>query len=141
MLICLQNGDLQPNMNTQEDNYWTLAAQSYLDVDEAPSFIAQQRQTSAQYIFTPTANPANLQSSCRCIYTIVQQHHSATSPQPLWMIVSGTEGTGKSYLIHCLRLLLQHQVIVAAPTGVAGPSTPSSVCPPEESSRTLRGRN
>ena len=27
--------------------------------------------------------------------------------------------TGKSYLIHCLQLLLQHQVVVAAPTGVA----------------------
>lgn len=32
------------------------------------------------------------------------------------MIVSGTAGTGKSYLIHCLRLLLQDK---AAPTGVA----------------------
>jgi len=28
-------------------------------------------------------------------------------------------GKGKSYLIHCLRLLLQHQPMVAAPTGVA----------------------
>ena len=53
------------------------------------------------------------------MYTIVQQHHSANSPQPLRMIVSGTAGTGKSYLIHCLRLLLQHHVMVAAPTGVA----------------------
>ena len=35
------------------------------------------------------------------------------------MIVSGTAGTGKSYLIHCLRLLLQCQLVVAAPTGVA----------------------
>ena len=35
------------------------------------------------------------------------------------MIVSGTAGTGKSYLIHCLRLLLQQQVRVATPTGVA----------------------
>ena len=35
------------------------------------------------------------------------------------MIVSGTAGTGKSYLIHCLRLLLQDKVRVVAPTGVA----------------------
>ena len=39
--------------------------------------------------------------------------------QPLRMIISGTAGTGKSYLIHCLRLLLQDKVCVAAPTGVA----------------------
>lgn len=35
------------------------------------------------------------------------------------MIISGTAGTGKSYLIKCLRLLLNEQVHVAAPTGVA----------------------
>ena len=35
------------------------------------------------------------------------------------MIVSSTAGRGKSYLIHCLQLLVQHQVHVAAPTGVA----------------------
>ena len=38
---------------------------------------------------------------------------------PLQMIVSGTAGTGKSYLIHCLRLLLKDKVRVVAPTGVA----------------------
>ena len=35
------------------------------------------------------------------------------------MIVSGTAGTGKMYLIHCIRLLLRDSVRVAAPTGVA----------------------
>lgn len=42
------------------------------------------------------------------------------NPPPLRMIVSGTAGTGKSYLINCLRLLLGDKVCVAAPTGVAG---------------------
>ena len=46
-------------------------------------------------------------------------HPNSNYPQPLRMIVSGTVGTGKSYLIHCLRLLLQRQLVVAAPTGVA----------------------
>lgn len=35
------------------------------------------------------------------------------------MIVSGTAGTGKSYIINCLKLLLQVKLRVAAPTGVA----------------------
>ena len=43
----------------------------------------------------------------------------AEAPPPLRMIVSGTAGTGKSYVIHCLRLLLGDRVRVAAPTGVA----------------------
>ena len=106
-------------MDTQEDIDWTVAVQSYPNIDEAPSFIAQQRQAAGQHVVTTTANPANLQGKQLQVYTIVQQHYSANSPQPLRIIVSGTAGTGKSYVIHCLRPLLQHQVMVAAPTGVA----------------------
>ena len=35
------------------------------------------------------------------------------------LIVSGTAGTGKSYLIQCVKNLLQDQVAIIAPTGVA----------------------
>ena len=119
MLICCQNAEMQPSMDTQEDIDWTASAQSYPSIDEAPSFISQQRQAAGQHVFTTTANPANLQGKQLQVYTTVQQHHTTNSPPPLRMIVSGTAGTGKSYLIHCLRLLLQHQVVVAAPTGVA----------------------
>ena len=81
--------------------------------------ISQQRQAAGQHTFTTTADRHNLQGKQLQVYTIVQQHHSAISPPPLRMIVSGTAGTGKSHLIHCLRLLLQRQLVVAAPTGVA----------------------
>ena len=40
-------------------------------------------------------------------------------PTPFPIIISGIAGTGKSYLIHCLKLLLQHKVYVVASTGVA----------------------
>ena len=113
MLICRHNADLQPSMDTQEDIDWTGDAQSYPNIDEAPSFISQQRQAAGQHVFTTTANPANLQGKQLQVYTIVQQHHSAISPPPLRMLISGTAGTGKSYLIHCLRLLLQNQLCVA----------------------------
>ena len=119
MLICRQHADLQPSMDTQESIDWTLAVQSYPNIEEAPSFISQKRQAAGQHTFTTTADPHNLQGKQLQVYTIIQQHHSATSPPPLRMIVSGTAGIGKSYLIHCLRLLLQRQLVVAAPTGVA----------------------
>ena len=146
MLICRQNADMQHSMDTRENIDWTSSAQSYPNIDEAPSFLSQQRQAAGPHVFTTTANPANLQGNQLQVYTTVQ-HHSANSPSPLRMIVSGTAGTGKSYLIHCLRLLLQHQVVVAAPTGVAafnidGHTLHSLLSlPPEESSKTSRERD
>ena len=119
MLICQRNADLQPSVDTQEDVDWTLAAQSYPNLEEAPRFITDQRQAAAQHAFTTTADPHKLQGKQLQVYTIVKQHQSANNPPPLRMIVSGTAGTGKSYLIHCLRLLLQRELVVAAPTGVA----------------------
>lgn len=106
--------------DSHQDIDWTHAAQSYLNIDEAPSFITQHKQVAGQHTFTTTADPLNLQGKQLQVYTAVQQHSSAINPPPLRMIVSGTTGTGKSYLIHCLRLLLQHKLHVAAPTGVAG---------------------
>ena len=125
MLICQQSVDLQPNMDTQQDIDWTLAAQSY---SKAPSFISHQRQAATQHLFTTTGDPHNLQGEQLQVYTIVQQHHLAISPPPLRMIVSGTAGTGKSYLIHCLRLLMKRQLVVTAPTGVAAFNIESRIC-------------
>ena len=119
MLICQRNTDLQPNTDSQQDIDWTLASQSYPNVEEAPSFTSQQRQAAGEHVFTTSADPLNLQGKQLQVYTTIQRHHQAANPPPLRMIVSGTAGTGKSYLIHCLRLLLQQQLRVAAPTGVA----------------------
>ena len=53
------------------------------------------------------------------MYQDVQAHLESDRVEPLRMIVSGTAGTGKSFLISCLRGLLGERVRVAAPTGVA----------------------
>ena len=82
----------------------------------SPSLLSRDKQLDSM---CSQPQPTYRESSCRCTQSIVQHHHSSTSAQPLRMVVSGTAGTGKSYLIHCLRLLRQHQVMVAAPTGVA----------------------
>ena len=84
-----------------------------------PSFISQQRQSAAQHTFTTTADPQQLQGKQLLAYTIVRHHLESDASPSLRMIVSGTAGTGKSYIIHSLRLLLQDRVFVAAPTGVA----------------------
>ena len=95
MLICQRNTDLQPHANSQPDVDWTHAAQSYPNLEEAPSFISQQRQTHGHRVFTTTASPANLQGKQQQVYTTVQQHYTTIDPPPLRIIVSGTAGMGK----------------------------------------------
>ena len=119
MLVCQRNADLQPNIESEQEMDWTRAALAYTNIEEMPSFISWQRESAAQRPFTTSADHRQLQGKQLQVYTIVQQHMEAETPPPLRMIVSGTAGTGKSYIIHCLRLLLGDRVRVAAPTGVA----------------------
>ena len=97
-----RNADLQPSVDTQEDIDWTLAAQSYPNLEEAPRFMTEQRQAAGQHTITTTADPRNLQGKQLQVYTIVQQHQSAISPPPLRMIVSGTAGTDREIIPHPL---------------------------------------
>ena len=114
MLVCQHNDDLQPNIESEQEVDWTRAGQAYANIEEMPSFISQQRESAAQHAFTTSADPQQLQGKQLQLYTIVQRHMEAETPPPLRMIVSGTAGTGKSYIIHCLRLLLGDRVRVAA---------------------------
>lgn len=119
MLICQRSGDLQPDSSSQEDFDWTAATQSYPNLEEAPTFISRHRQQAAPHVFTTTASPDNLQGTQLEVYTTVRDHFTSNNPTPLRLITTGTAGTGKSYLIQCLRLLLGDTLKVAAPTGVA----------------------
>lgn len=119
MLIYQQCGNSQPDVSTEEDFDWTAAARSYPNIEEAPSFISRQRQVATQHVFTTSASPQNLQGTQLQVYTMVKTHYESNNPTPLYMIISGTAGTGKTYLIHCLRLFLNGKLNVAAPTGVA----------------------
>ena len=53
------------------------------------------------------------------MYDHVHAHTINPQADPLAMLVLGTAGTGKSYLIHCLHQLLGQSVTLLAPTGVA----------------------
>ena len=108
MLVCQRN--------------WKSAAHAYPNLEEAQSFISRHHDAATHQPSTTAADPTNLQGKQLEAYSIVRDHMNSDSLPPLTalrMITSGTAGTGKSYLIHCLRLLLQHRVHMAAPTGVA----------------------
>ena len=119
MLICQRTGDQQPDSSSQDDFNWTAAALSYPNLEEAPTFISRQCQQAAPRVYTTTANPDNLQGTQLEVYTAIRDHFTDDNPTPLQLIITGTAGSGKSYLIQCLRLLLGDTLKVAAPTGVA----------------------
>ena len=102
MLVYQRNTDLQPSTDSQQDINWTLAAQLYTNMEEAPSFIAQQRQADGEHVFTTTAYPRNLQGKQLQVYISVRQHCGAVNPPPLRMIVSGRRGWYWKVIPHSL---------------------------------------
>jgi len=107
MLICQHEAEFShSNGDKRTAHDWSQAAKEYPNIKEMPSFIAQQCQ---QYQTQPpetTADPDHLQGEQLCAYSIVREHFErGRVEEPLRMIVSGTAGTGKSYLINCLKLL------------------------------------
>ena len=124
MLICQNQVQFAGDDDSPvEDVDWLLAAQEYGDAQlhEMPSFIAQQRQYHVSQPHVTTADPGKLQGKLLETYRTVLGHfqQAGEGQKPLRMIVSGTAGTGKSYLIQCLQQLLGDKIRVAAPTGGA----------------------
>ena len=117
MLICQRNADLQPEFSSDDGHNWS--ENSYPNLEELPAFLRQHRQTAAPRVYTTTADPQLLCGKQLRAYELVRRHLEGDGSHPLRLIVSGTAGTGKSFLINCLRLLLKDKLRVAAPTGVA----------------------
>ena len=119
MLICRCNANYQTTVDCDDSHVWSDSSTTYPNLDELPTFFATQRQSAQERQFTTTADPGNLEGKQLATYNLIKHHFESNDPTPLRMIISGTAGTGKSYLIHCLRLLLRNKVHVVAPTGVA----------------------
>ena len=120
MFLCGHHQDMEgAGVQTSEEVDWTAAAKQCDNLKEMPSFVAQQRQldehVSAKKV---SVDPSKLQGKQLEAFNVVKSHCSSQDQQPpLKMIVSGTAGIGKSYLIWCLQELLGDQLRVMAPTG------------------------
>jgi len=119
MMICQRSSDLQPLTDIQENVDWTSSSRLYSNLAQILSFISSHRQSTVHRLLYNSADPSQLQTKQLQAYNCVYQHFQSSSTSPLHLIVSGTAGTGKFYLINCLKALLQDQLHVCAPTGVA----------------------
>ena len=107
MLICQSCPQLGQDSDTQsEDVNWLEAGLAYPNLEESPRFITKHKETQVRVAHTNTNDPQLLQGKQLQVYRKVQAHLESERVEPLRMIVSGTAGTGKSFLISCLRGLL-----------------------------------
>lgn len=117
MLLCRLNQHFQADNNEQHDNVnWCEAAESLPPaiLQACPSWIRAQRsdEVSSSQWSRPmsTVDTCTLNTKQRRAYNIVSEHLNrerlGLNPPPLRMIVSGTAGTGKSYLISSIANLL-----------------------------------
>ena len=63
--------------------------------------MSHAKENAQLQVPTSTADPERLQGKQQLVYDAVRSHIQAEGPEPLRMVVSGTAGTGKSFLIHC----------------------------------------
>eukprot|EP00118_Oscarella_pearsei_P020682 m.225765 g.225765 ORF g.225765 m.225765 type:complete len:1796 (+) comp40019_c0_seq3:374-5761(+) len=121
--------DLMDLGSTDRNHDWSSLVSQYPPLLEASAFVATCRNLAASekpcciQNDRPAVDPSLLQGDQKLAYDIVQSHNSFSQEnsqcQPLRMIVCGSAGTGKSFLISCMSQLLGRQCMLAAPTGVA----------------------
>ena len=97
---------------------------------ECPGWISKQRKdaeeqgrqplTAQPQNRHPTIDPATLNEKQRLGFDIVTSHaQSVETSEPVCMIVCGTAGTGKTFLINALKEVLGVKCLVTATTGIA----------------------
>ena len=133
MLICRFNEDFSNSTanDVAPDFDWTSASRNMPPdlLRESEKWIAKQRNEvrEAANIQEMERQPVDLTAlnhRQNLAYSIVQQHkrrlNENVPTEPLDMIITGTAGTGKSFLINALAHLLGDQCILTGTTGIAG---------------------
>lgn len=133
MLLCQLNPCYSDNSTTHihDSVDWTEAARTLPPeiLRECPSWVSRKRQqTSATPLspwcrHLPPVTTSTLNTQQRAAYDIVCHHHQQfladRDTLPLHMIVCGTAGTGKSYLISAISQALGSTCLLTGTTGMA----------------------
>ena len=112
MILCSQH-PVEEVLDSESTVDWNTASQCYPNIEEAHRFITSAKESnslprmSAVHSSNQAADPMSLHGNQKKAYEDILKHYQCSTTQPLRLIISGTAGTGKSYLIHCIRKLLQ----------------------------------
>ena len=138
MLLCRLNQQYDQSVsqeNPTQQNFhfdWTTAGRTMPPglVRDSANWITKRRNEAGE---DPTVvhrrqhqpvNPEQLNVDQRLAFNIVAMHHDAlnseTPNEPLRMIITGTAGSGKSFLINALMTILRDKCKLTGTTGIAG---------------------
>ena len=131
MVLCQRNPRFTVHSEQDDQVDWEAAARDFPReiLRECPNWIISQRHLSEAssdstwHRQLPAVEVTTLNSKQKHAYDLIQDYHvrflSAGNTHPLHMIVSGTAGTGKSYLISAITHLLKDTCILTGTTGMA----------------------
>ena len=131
MLLCHLNHHYTASSQQDDSINWSEAAQSLPPeiLQECPRWIKMKRQESdanpcaAWNRQLPPIDVGTLNTNQNKAYDIICRHHQQllanNKPTPLCMIICGTAGTGKSYLMSAIAQKLGSLCILTATTGMA----------------------
>ena len=131
MLLCRLNHHYTASSQQDDSINWSEAAQSLPPeiLQGCPRWIKMKRQESDSNPCVswnrqlPPTDVGTLNTNQKKAYDILHRHHQQllanNKPTPLRMIICGTAGTGKSYLISAIAQKLRSLCILTATTGMA----------------------
>ena len=106
------------------------AASHHLHViaPDADQFIRFRRENTSPPARSSSADSALVSDEQRAIFDMAIAHHSAGATRAIALLVLGTAGNGKSYLLGCLSQSFRGSCVVLTPTGVAALNVNGSTC-------------
>lgn len=124
--ICAINPTYEKAMHDMEAHDWSKVLRDDRTFEEAGRFLQQCKESSRddeEELDHEDVDVHKMTPEQSSVYDEVKKHllakKNGSATPPLLKLVTGTAGTGKSFLIKCLRHLLGKSCILIAPTGVA----------------------
>ena len=120
MFLC----QLQPTYTTPDNVDWEEAARQLPQslLLSCPNWIKQMisQSTDSNHIHNTTPVDITLLNEQQSrAYQLISTHYRNSNQEPLCMLILGTAGTGKSFLIQALAQLLHTKCLLTATTGIA----------------------
>ncbi|XP_066914869.1 uncharacterized protein [Clytia hemisphaerica] len=111
------------NVSTENQQYWTDSYDSYTQdqINAMPFWIEEKKKTFENDNPTDYSQyqVENLNAEQLQAYNIVHDHAQNINADPLQMIITGIAGSGKSYLINCIKKLLGKKCLLTSYFGIA----------------------